>query len=104
MSPNGEVVNGELVRGESTGFVRTEDGDGSQFLDGSDMGDAGPVFGKLLGTDCKGDGQDSEHDNGNTANQEDEDAIETTTVTVVVGGVENKDPKKDEGVDGDETE
>lgn len=69
------LVNRELVDHESSGLVRAQDGDTSQLFNGSDTGDNGLVLGKLLGTDCEGDGQDSGHSNGDTTDQEHKDVV-----------------------------
>ena len=104
VGPNRGAIDGEFVGGKGTSLVGTEDGDGSQLFDGSDTSDDGLVLGELLGTDGERDRQDGGHCDGNTADQEDEDVVETIAVTVVVGGVEDEDLEKDEDTDGDETE
>lgn len=98
------LVNGKLVGGESTGLVGTKDGDTSKLFDGSDTGNDSLVLGELLGTDGKGDGQDSRHGNGDTTNEQDKDVVKTTSVRVSEVGVENQDLEEDKDTDGDETE
>ena len=104
VSPDGHTIDGEFVGGEGTGLVRAQDGDGSQLLDGSDTGDDGLVLGELLSTDGEGDGQDGGHSDRDTTDQEDEDVVETITVSVVVSGVEDENLEKNEDADGYETE
>lgn len=101
---DGAAIDGELVGGERTGLVGTENGDTGQLLDGSDTGDDGLVLGELLGTDGEGDGQDSGHGDGDTTDQENEDVVETFTVREAEAGVEDEDLGDDEDTDGDETE
>ena len=55
VSPGGGTINGEFVDSESTGLVRAQDGDSSQLLDSSDMGDNGLILGELLSTNGEGD-------------------------------------------------
>lgn len=98
------LVDGKLVGGEGTGLVGAEDGDTSQLLNSGNTGDDGLVLGELLSTDGESDGQDSGHGNGDTTNEQDEDVVETTTVGVVEGGVEDDDFEKDEDTDGDQAE
>ena len=100
----GGAIDGEFVSGEGTGLVRAQDGDGSQLLNGSDTGDNGLVLGELLSADGEGARQDGWHGDGDATDQEDEDVVETITVSVVVSGVEDGNLEKDEGTDGDETE
>jgi len=98
------AINGELVGGEGTSLVGAKDGDTSQLLNGRNTGDDGLVLGELLGTDGEGDGQDSGHGNGDTTNEEDEDVVETTAVTVAEASVKDEDLGEDEDTNGDETE
>ena len=104
VSPDGGAVDGELVSGKGAGLVGAEDGDSGQLFDSSDTGDDGLVLGELLSADGEGDGQDGGHGDGNTADQEDEDVVETITVRVVVSGIEDENLENDEETDGDETE
>ena len=57
-----------------------------------------------MSADGEGDRQDGWHGDGDATDQEDEDVVETITVSVVVSGVEDGNLEKDEGTDGDETE
>jgi len=98
------LVNGELVGGESTGLVGTEDGDTGKLFNGSDSGDNSLVLGELLSTDSEGDGQDSWHGNGDTTDQEHQDVVETSSVRESVAGVQDEDFEEDEDTDGDQTE
>lgn len=98
------LVNSKLVGGEGTGLVGTENGDTGKLFNGSDTGNDSLVLGELLGTDGKGDGQDSRHGNGDTTNEQDKDVVKTTSVRVSEVGVENQDLEEDEDTDGAETE
>ena len=104
VNPDGGAIDGELVSGEGASLVRAQNGDGGQLLNGGDTGDDGLVLGELLGTDGEGNGQDGGHGDWDTTDQEDEDVVETITVGVVVGGVEDENFEKDEDANGDETE
>jgi hypothetical protein len=98
------LVDGQLVGGQGTGLVGTQDGDTGQLLDGSDTGDNGLVLGELLGTDGQGDGQHGRHGDGDTTNEQDQDVVETVTVRVSEVGVEDEDLQEDEETDRNETE
>lgn len=98
------LVDGELVRGQCTGLVGTQDGYTGQLFDGSDSGDDSLVLGELLSTDGQGDGQDSRHGNGDTTNEQDKDVVETSSVLVSEAGVEDEDLEQDEETDRDQTE
>ena len=104
ISPDGGAIDGEFVGGEGSGLVRAEDGDGNQLLNGSDTGDNGLVLGKLLSVDGEGDRQNCWHGDGDATNQEDEDVVETITVSVVVSRIEDENLENDKYADGDETE
>lgn len=98
------LVDGELVGGQCTGLVGTQDGDTSKFLDGSDTGNDSLVLGELLSTDSEGDGQHGRHGDGNTTDQKHKDVVKTTSVGVLEGRVKNNDLENDEGTDRAETE
>ena len=57
-----------------------------------------------MSVDGEGDRQNCWDGDGDATDQEDEDVVENTTVSVVVSGVEDENLGKDEGTDGDETE
>ena len=80
---DGSLVNYEFVSGKSTSLVGVKKGDTSQLFDGSDMSDDNLVLGKLLGTNSKGDRQDSSHSDGNSTNQENQGVAETTAIVAL---------------------
>ena len=80
VSPDGLAIDGELVGGEGTGLVRTQDGNGSQLFNGGGTGDNSLVPRELLSAGGGGGGRGSQHGGGDTTNQEDEDVVEIITV------------------------
>lgn len=87
-----------------TGLIGAENGDTCQFLDGSDTGDDGLVFGQLLGSNGKSDGEDGRHGDGDTADQEDENIVQSSSVGEAEGTVEDDEFEGDEDSDGNEAE
>ena len=57
-----------------------------------------------MSADSEGDRQDGWHGDGDATNREDEDVVETITVSVVVNGAEDKNLEKNEGTDDGKTE
>ena len=104
VSPGCGAIDSELVSGEGAGLVRAQDNDGSQLLDSSDTSDNGLVLGKSLSTDGESDGQNGRHRDGDTADQEDDDVVETIAVSVVESRIKDEDLRKDEETNGDKTE
>ena len=76
----------------------------SSMARGRDTGDDGLVLGELLSTDGKCDGQDSGHGKGDTTDQEHKDVVETTTVRVVEGRVQDDNLEDNENSDGNQAE
>lgn len=98
------LVDGELVGGQCTGLVGTQDGNTGQLFDGGDTGNDSLVLGELLSTDGEGNGQDGRHGNGDTTNEQDKDVVKTSSVLVSESGVEDEDLEQDEDTDRDQTE
>ena len=95
---DGLPVDCELVGGERTCLVGTQDRDTRRFLDSRDVGDDSLVLGQLLGTDGELDGQDRGHGDGNRV------VVETATVRVVEGWVRDDNLEDDEQTDRDQAE
>ena len=87
----------ELVLGEGTGLVGTEDLDTSKRLNGGKLLDDGLLLGEVCGTDSHGGGDDSGKTDGNTDDGDGKGELED--VDNSVGAVERGDPDDEEGED-----
>lgn len=87
----------ELVLGQSTGLVRTENLDTSQRLNGGQLLDDSLLLGEVGGTDSHGSGDDSRETDGDTDNGDGEGEAEN--VNDGVGAVERGHPDNQEGED-----
>lgn len=96
---HGALVNSQLVRRKGARLVRAQDRHTRQLLNRRDTRDDGLVLRELLRADGERDGEHGGHGDGDTADEQDEDVVETAAVGVVERRVEHADFRNDEDAD-----
>ena len=83
---NERLTDGQLIGGESTGLVGTEDIDTSERFNGSQFLDNGLLFGEVSSTDGKSRGGDNGQTDGHANDEQDQNVVEQRVERVLGSG------------------